>query len=396
MRNCKKFDSLYCVFIFSVLCVLSGCIVRDKNESARVGQNAGGGESVAADTVLSAESKITATVEERFVAIDNVCAWPNLTLLRDGTIIATIFNKPNHGVTEGSVECWASRDGRFWEKRSTPAEHEPGTNRIHYAVGLANNGDLLTLASGWSLNPAEEPVDDRQRGAIIRVWVSRSSDGGRSWTVDKQAFPVAEPGRTDFIPFGDITPGADGSLRAVCYAVSRDGRRTFKASMFRSDDDGRTWKRMSTISDGHNETASFHLGGGKWIAAARNEVSKALDLFRSEDDGRTWRLDKALTRPGQVPADLLRLRDGRLLLSYGNRIPGQFGAAAKISQDDGATWSEAVLLVSDLTKGDCGYPSSVQLPGGEILTAYYAASVASHQRYHMGVVNWKLSDSPAN
>jgi len=52
---------------------------------------------------------------ERYIAIDNVCAWPNLTQMPDGTIIATIFNQPTHGGWEGDVECWASEDdGRTW------------------------------------------------------------------------------------------------------------------------------------------------------------------------------------------------------------------------------------------------------------------------------------------
>lgn len=45
------------------------------------------------------------------IAIDNVCAWPNLTKMPDGAIIATIFNQPCHGLWEGDVECWASEDG---------------------------------------------------------------------------------------------------------------------------------------------------------------------------------------------------------------------------------------------------------------------------------------------
>ncbi len=54
------------------------------------------------------------------VAIDNVCAWPNLTVFRDGTIIATIFNQPCHGLWEGDVECWevptAATPGPFAER----------------------------------------------------------------------------------------------------------------------------------------------------------------------------------------------------------------------------------------------------------------------------------------
>ena len=59
---------------------------------------------------------------EHYIAIDNVCAWPNLTRLPDGAIVANIFNQPCHGKWEGDVECWASEDGgRFWSLRGTPA-----------------------------------------------------------------------------------------------------------------------------------------------------------------------------------------------------------------------------------------------------------------------------------
>ena len=52
-------------------------------------------------------------LNDRFIAIANVCAWPNLTVLNDGTIIASIFNKPSHGRGEGDVECWAIQNGHF-------------------------------------------------------------------------------------------------------------------------------------------------------------------------------------------------------------------------------------------------------------------------------------------
>ena len=54
---------------------------------------------------------------ERFIAVDNVCAWPNLTLMPDGAIVATIFNQPTHLRWPGDVECWASTDeGHTWDE----------------------------------------------------------------------------------------------------------------------------------------------------------------------------------------------------------------------------------------------------------------------------------------
>ena len=89
--------------------------------------------------VLAGSLSLTAAELERYVAVDNVCAWPNLTLLKDGTIVAAIFNHPSHGLAEGDVECWASTDGgRIWKLRGIPAPHEPGTNRMNVAAGTAN------------------------------------------------------------------------------------------------------------------------------------------------------------------------------------------------------------------------------------------------------------------
>jgi hypothetical protein len=85
---------------------------------------------------------------------------------------------------------------------------------------------------------------------------------------------------------------------------------------------------------------------------------------------------------------LQRLADGRLLLTFGRRIEGRFGIAARFSNDEGKTWGPPLTLINDLLTRDCGYPSSVQRPDGTIVTAYYASGVASHQRYHMGVALW--------
>jgi hypothetical protein len=104
----------------------------------------------------------------------------------------------------------------------------------------------------------------------------------------------------------------------------------------------------------------------------------------------TWASSGVASLAGQHPAHLLELSDGRVLLVYGLRNPGLYGVAARLSKDQGQTWGQPQILV-DLggSKVDCGYPASVQVEDGTIVTAYYAATVAAHHRYHMGVVRWK-------
>jgi Neuraminidase (sialidase) len=329
------------------------------------------------------------TITTRYVAIDNVCAWPNLATLRDGTIVATIFSKPSHGRAEGDAECWVTSDGLFWSKRGTAAPHEDSANRMNLAAGVANNGDLLVLSSGWTLKK-----DDKGKVLslvdILAPWVCRSSDGGATWTVDKKSFPRAAEGRTEFIPFGDVLPGGDGALRVACYA--RDNKtRQDGVWFFHSADDGKTWRVQSQISDANNETAIFHLGSGKWLAAARSlgKTKQRLDLFRSDDDGKTWTFAEPVSGASQHPGHLMRLKDGRLLVTYGNRIKGQQGVLVRLSADDGKTWGEPLTLVNDLVSGDCGYPASAQMRDGKVLSAYYSNGTPAHRRYHMGVVVWE-------
>jgi len=323
------------------------------------------------------------------VAVDNVCAWPNLTVLPDGAIVATIFNRPNHGTSAGDVDCWATEDGgTTWQKRGTPAEHDnEHSNRMNVAAGLATNGDLLVIASGWSGVKASGELGRPFRERILAPWVCRSADGGRSWSVDKEAFPDPWPEAASravspegfCVPFGDILQGKDGALRVAMYTGARGS-----GFVFRSADDGKTWGGAVAIADDAvlNEPALFHLGEGQWLVATR---SNGLDLYASGDDAKTWTHRMKLTGAAQHPGHLMRLADGRLLLTYGNRLEPK-GVDMRLSSDEGRTWTEPVR-VADF-QGDGGYPSSVELPDGRVLTAFYASRTTDHPRYHMGVVRW--------
>ena len=154
--------------------------------------------------------------------------------------------------------------------------------------------------------------------------------------------------------------------------------------VFRSSDDGKTWGEPAAIAADAvlNEPAIFHLGDGKSLVATR---SNGLDLYASDDDAKTWSHRMKLTGEARHPGHITRLADGRLLVSYGNRAEPK-GIDVRLSHDEGRTGSEP-LRVADF-QGDGGYPSSVQLPDGQVLTAFYAQRTPGHPRYHMGVVRW--------
>ena len=327
---------------------------------------------------------------ERFVAIDNVCAWPNLTPMPDDSIVATVFNQPCHGLWEGDVECWASTDGgRLWKLRGVPAPHEPGTNRMNVSAGLAHDGSLVVIASGWShkVPKGQEPTsgnsDDPRE--VLTPWVCRSTDGGCSWEHTETVIVADEV--PPLIPFGDIVRSPDGTLGTSVYTWPGD--RKCDACVLRSRDDGRTWSELVVIgAEDYNETDLLCLDGRQWLAACRTAKDAHLELFASQDAGSSWTRKGPLTLPDQHPAHLLQLADGRILLTYGIRNRGLLGVGARLSADGGDTWETPRLLVDLENAKDGGYPSSVQLPDGTIVTAYYCSGVQAHGRYHMGVLRW--------
>ncbi|PYI56187.1 sialidase family protein [Paenibacillus flagellatus] len=333
---------------------------------------------------------------ERLIAIDNVCAWPNLTMMPDGSIAAVVFNKPYHGFGEGHPECWISRDGGYgWERAGAPVRNDPGCNRMNVAAGLAGDGALTVISSGWRLKqvPGEErPTFDQ----VLDPVVCRSSDGGASWQVGGT---VEKPeGATGIVPFGDIVRLEDGVFGVSMYTCGEKGvtgESKFSSYFLRSYDGGRSWVEpvpigeLSSEAPNNNETTVLSIDGRRLLAAARTTGDLHVELYASDDGGRSWTGKGPVTLPLQHPANFLRLRDGRILLSFGIRCRGYFGVGARISKDDGESWGAPIFLVDYEAVADGGYPSSVELDDGTIVTAYYSHKVPHHHRYHMGVVRWK-------
>jgi len=77
---------------------------------------------------------------------------------------------------------------------------------------------------------------------------------------------------------------------------------------------------------------------------------------------------------------MIKLQDGRLCLTYGYRdVP--YGIRAKLSEDDGETWGEEIILRDDGGNYDLGYPRTVQRSDGKIVTLYYFNDHPEGERY---------------
>ncbi len=339
------------------------------------------------------------------VVVENACAWPNLTRLPNGDIVALIYNQSSHGRLPGDVDCWASTDeGETWTRRSTAAPRgTPEQNRMNVAAGLTADGNLILVTSGWSNPGNPDAVGLKTIGVILPTWVCISKDSGLTWSIDKEGFPKSPDGRP-LIPFGDIMPGQDGKLRVAAYCGPRgsaDGdapavppdnalaQRAAEGQNWIVRGDGYTWDAPLPLceaigSNAFNETALLHLGEGRWLAAARYGSGSMFPQI-SKDDAKTWKSSKKIRG---FPGHLLRLANGTILLSYGKRGGEQPGVEVMFSDDEGQTWSEPYRLLNTRPgNGDLGYPSSIQRKDGQVVTAYYEGNSSKHD-YVMALVVW--------
>jgi len=195
----------------------------------------------------------------------------------------------------------------------------------------------------------------------------RSTDGGLNWSPKYDCLVNS--------PHGPIQL-ADGRL---LYAGKELWRGDKRIGVCESTDDGQTWRWLAEIptrdGDDHTQYHELHAveaPSGKIIVQIRNHNKRnAQETLQTEslDGGKTWSKPRAIGVWG-LPSHLLRLQDGRLLMTYGYRRQ-PFGNQARISTDEGQTWSEPILISADGTSSDLGYPSTVQLDDQTLLTVWY-------------------------
>ena len=131
----------------------------------------------------------------------------------------------------------------------------------------------------------------------------------------------------------------------------------------------------------------------KLVTAIRRRESSGtwIETYLTNDDGQTWDFLSWVAPTGGNngnPPGMVRLRDGRLCVTYGFRgVP--YGIRAKISSDEGQTWSEEIILRDDGREWDLGYPRTVQRMDGNLMTIYYFTT-DEHPEQFIGDTIWEV------
>lgn len=101
---------------------------------------------------------------------------------------------------------------------------------------------------------------------------------------------------------------------------------------------------------------------------------RAFTLYQTEshDGGKSWSIPyQLLGNTGGAPAHLLEHSSGAIISVYGYRT-SPFGIKVMFSSDGGKSWDKDNYLFDSANNSDLGYPASVELSDGSILTIFYA------------------------
>ena len=125
------------------------------------------------------------------------------------------------------------------------------------------------------------------------------------------------------------------------------------------------------------EPHTIVLDDGTILAHIRVQLNGEKKLFTiyqssSNDNGKTWtKPEPVLPRLGGSPPHLFRHSSGMLICTYGYR-EAPFGIKAMFSSDGGKTWDTGNDIYINNVNGDLGYPSTIELRDGSLLTVFYA------------------------
>lgn len=211
-----------------------------------------------------------------------------------------------------------------------------------------------------------------------------SYDRGHSW---KGPFTLEISGNSDILARTDYIV-LDQQTCMAFLSKAKENKEEGRPICAITHDGGMNWELVSMIGsepDGFGIMPStVQLSEAKFVTTVRRREDdhRWIDAYESSDSGKSWALlEPPVKDLGEGnPPSLIKLKDGRLCLTYGVRA-APYRICAKFSEDEGKTWSDEIVLRDDGGGRDIGYVRSVLRPDGQVVTLYYFQDKQKPERY---------------
>jgi hypothetical protein len=301
--------------------------------------------------------------------------WPGICRAANGNILVAASERRYHCCPFGREVIMRSSDnGQTW---SLPQE-------VYNSELDDRDANLLALPDGtiilsWFTSTAFETrwterasrVTESMRRDLLGTWMVRSSDNGHIWEELPTKIPVGV----------HISPVllSDGSLLSIG-PETIDGKPV--VGVYKSENNGQDWHRVSEITsqvaNGQvflNENHAIEVAPGKLVIMFRSDPVGDGCLYQAFSDnyGENWTVPQKTGIWG-YPPHLLKLSDGTVMCSYSYRRD-KFSIRTVFSYDNCRSWDtdNIITLYEWEDQPDMGYPSSIELAPGEVMTVFYCS-----------------------
>lgn len=331
----------------------------------------------------------------------------DLIKLKNGELLLMAREGTEHISNDGDVILLRSKDdGKTWGERQVIAGIKDLDEREGCGIQLRDGTIVVGIfynnlydADGVYKGKGKPPTTAPGLNGL-GAYIISSSDDGHTWSKPKNVDTKGMPFKNVEGPTDAPIEMPDGSIlmAVIGYGIDKDAKNT-GAVMLSSSDKGQTWKYVSTIAGdpggkqgGFVEPGIVRTKSGRIVVGLRNHApDNAIWTTYSDDNAKTWSAVQK-TRMYGHPVDLIQLKDGRVMATYGIRPQHATpcGVRACFSSDDGKTFDikTEVELRNDFINWDVGYPESLELSDGRVLTVYYYNLFG---RYFLGETFWKPS-----
>jgi hypothetical protein len=328
--------------------------------------------------------------------------FPSLVALPNGDLVAAMdIGSAFEAVDVRSFVCRSSDQGKTW---SEPAQiFEPDESRHPVSttcrINLLPDGSLIGWVCLFDRTRTDMGLADPKTDGFVRTdfAVTRSKDGGKSWS---QPVPVSLP--VDWHHFETCSPPVPTADRVLVPSAplkntAGDYPAIHSGVAFTSLDGGESWSELATLFPGGQadptawEMKLTTLSDGRVLTVCWSYdpgSNKTIDnrWAVSTDGGATFAEPRSTGIHGETCTPIA-LGDNHVLCVY-RRFdkPGLWSQLARVGTDswtplaDQLVWSgpgytgdrlDGGGLFDNMSGLQMGLPTLVQLPGGDVLAAFW-------------------------